>query len=137
MPDALFHQRAAFIARSRGLSYLGGGMYRLWSTLLVALALLAAPMAMASGAMANTPHAAPHAAASSSAHCAGDEMPIPDGQPEHLSCAAACAALPALPPPSGAAPAPVSARLVAAPDATLLGFEPEGETPPPRMTPVI
>src|SRR5690606_31813622 len=95
-------------------------------------------LTMTSGAMANTTHAAHNAAAASSAHCGGDEMPAPgDKQPQPVSCAAACAALPGVPPSSGAAPALSGARLIAAPTAALIGFEREGETPPPRITPVI
>ena len=136
--DASLRRGAAFIAGSRAHSYLGGGMYRLWSTLLVALALIMSPMAMASGALANAPAAAGHETAAPSAHCAGDEMPASgDTHAEQLSCAAACAALPALPLSSGAASARLSAPPVAAPNPALLGFEPEGETPPPRITPVI
>lgn len=137
-PDASLRRRAAFIAGSRARSYLGGGMHRLWRTLLVALALIVSPLAMASRALANPPAAAGHETAAPTAHCAGDEMPASgDTEPEHLSCAAACAALPALPLSSGTAPATLSARPVAAPNPALLGFEPEGETPPPRITPVI
>jgi hypothetical protein len=137
-PDASLRRGAAFIAGSRARSYLGGGMHRLWSTLLVALALIMSPMAMASGALANAPAAAGHETAAPSAHCAGDEMPASgDTHAEQLSCAAACAALPALPLSSGAASATLSAPPVAAPNPALLGFEPEGETPPPRITPVI
>ena len=136
--DASLRRGAAFIAGSRARSYLGGGMHRLLSTLLVALALIMSPMAMASGALANAPAAAGHETAAPSAHCAGDEMPASgDTHAEQLSCAAACAALPALPLSSGAASATLSAPPVAALNPALLGFEPEGETPPPRITPVI
>lgn len=137
-PDASLCHGSVFIARSRALPYSEGGMRRLLSTLLVALALILSSLAMTSGAIANTPHAAHEAAAASSAHCAGDEMPAPgDKQPQHVSCAAACAAVPGLSPAIDAAPALSGARLIAAPTAALIGFEREGETPPPRITPVI
>ena len=138
-PDVSIRCEPMFIVRSRATSYLEGRMARLLSSLFVALALLLSPMAMASGVMGNTAHAAtPSAGAAAAAHCAGDEMPSPDDtQPEQLSCAAACAALPAAPPPSDTAQAPSDARLITAYPPALIGFEPEGETPPPRMTPVI
>ena len=138
-PDKSSCREPLSIVRSRATSYLEGHMHRLLSSLFVALALLLSPMAMASGAMANTAHAdTPHGAVAAAAHCAGHEMPAPvNEQPEHLSCAATCAALPALPAASGVAPALLSARLVAAPNHALIGFKPEGETPPPRITPVI
>ena len=60
-----------------------------------------------------------------------------DKQPQHVSCAAACAAVPGLSPAIDAAPALSGARLIAAPTAALIGFAREGETPPPRITPVI
>lgn len=137
--DVSIGREPVFIVRSSATSHLIGGMHRLLSSLLVALALLLSPMAMASGVMENTAHAAtPNAGAAAAAHCAGDEMPSPnDTKAEHLSCAAACAALPAAPPPSCTAQAPSGARLITAYPPALIGFEPEGETPPPRMTPVI
>lgn len=138
-PDVSIGRVSLFIVRSRATSYLKGRMARLLSSFFVALSLLLSPMAMASGVIASTAHAAPpDAGAAAAAHCAGDEMPSPDDtQPEHLSCAAACAALPAAPPPGGTAQAPSDARLLTTHPPALNGFEPEGETPPPRMTPVI
>src|SRR5690554_8147348 len=74
-PDASLRHGSVFIARSRALPYSEGGMRRLLSTLLVALALILSSLTMTSGAMANTIHAAHDAAAASSAHCGGYEMP--------------------------------------------------------------
>ena len=130
--EAAVPQARLFIAGSRGRTYIGLSMNRLLSFLVVALALLLSPMAMAHGAMPATAQTATHSLMASS-HCSGDEQPAPnDKKPGEFSCAAACAAIPGV--------APCDARLAMfgePPEEThgeaLIGFVPEGETPPPRI----
>lgn len=129
--EAAGPQARLFIAGSRGRTYIGLSMNRLLSFLVVALALLLSPMAMANGAMAATAQTATHGLMASS-HCAGDELPAShDKKSDQFSCAAGCAAIPAV--------TTCSTRLtmfgeprVQARDEALIGFVPEGETPPPR-----
>ena len=122
-------QASLFIAGSRGRTYIGLSMNRLLSFLVVALALLLSPMA--NGAIAATAQTATHGLMASG-HCAGDELPASDDKKsDQFSCAAACAAIPAV--------TTCSTRFtifgeprVQARDEALIGFVPEGETPPPR-----
>lgn len=105
-------------------------LLRLLSSLLVALAMLIAPVAMAGGAMAK-PVTAAAAPADHFGHC--DEAPEDERKaPVHMSCASSCAAMPAVQPqvPDLAAPAPAAPPL--APGNGLNGIAPEAETPPPR-----
>lgn len=120
-----------FIAGSRAGAYLRRRMTRLLSLIVLALALVLSPMAMAHGAMPATAQPATHSVMASS-HCSGDEQPAPDeNKSDQLSCAAACAALPAVSPGStglavfGEPPTETHGE-------ALIGFVSEGETPPPR-----
>jgi len=113
-------------------------MHRLLSSLLVALALLISPIAMAGGAAANAAGVPAQAMSARSAHCAGDDLPSDEGQQaKHLSCSAACAALPAVFPQGGAAPRREGTRILPPGARAMIGFTAEGETPPPRIAPVI
>ncbi|HEX8214733.1 MAG TPA: hypothetical protein VF582_04585 [Allosphingosinicella sp.] len=129
---------APFIASSRAGLYLQPGMIRLLSSIFVALALFLSPLAMASGSGMAMSHPAPASAPEAAGHCAGSEGPADEGKAHvKLSCASACAAfLPRGPVTSDEAPA---ARVVVAMSRPqlLAGIHPEGETPPPRMTPEI
>jgi len=113
-------------------------MHRFLSSLLVVLALFLSPIAMASGAMAAGRHADPHEMMAMPGHCSGGELPASDSDiPDQASCAAACAALPAIAAPRSLAIARFGAPIIAGPDQPLTAFKREGETPPPRTNPVI
>ena len=111
-------------------------MYRLVASLLVALALFVSPLVMASGAGMAMPHAA--ALSQVDGHCAGEEAPADeDGAPAKGSCASACAACLSLGASSSAAASIAPLVIAANGPQVLSGIHPEGETPPPRMTPEI
>ena len=105
---------------------------RILSSLLVALALIAAPLGMAGGWGAAI--AAPPAAAAGKhdGHC-GDTAPTDERKaPGHIGCASGCAAVPAAPA-AIADPSVLPARPPAlAMSAPLGSIAPERETPPPR-----
>lgn len=112
---------------------------RLLSSLLIALALLVSPLAMASGSAAAMPHggAIGTEEVAVTAHCAGTDAPDHQAPDPGMSCTAACAAFPALPPLIGEPfqlPRPLHS---VARQQHLPAIELEGETPPPRMTPRI
>ena len=70
--------------------------------------------------------------------CAGTETPSEDDEPAAmLSCGLACTAFPAAEPMVSDAVAPHDAEIAMADHQLLNGIWPEGETPPPRMTPEI
>jgi len=107
------------------------------SSLLIALAMLVSSITMAGGSAAAMPHEGGMAAdaVAVAGHCAGTDAPADHQAPDPgMSCIAACAAFPALPPVIG------EPRLLArtlhpvAGQQHLPGVELEGETPPPRMT---
>ena len=129
---------APFVASSRAGLYLRPGMVRLLSSIIVALALFLSPLAMASGSGMAMSHPAAASTSEAAGHCGGSETPADDGKgPVKLSCASACAAfLPAGPAASDEAPADPAVLTHAGPQ-LLVGVHPEGETPPPRMTPEI
>ncbi len=85
--------------------------------------------------------AMPHAAATATAtgdHCAGRGAPSEEGDSfADLSCASSCAAYPPFTPVPAEKLAAPRARLGIAKPQLLAGIHPEGETPPPRMTPEI
>jgi hypothetical protein len=112
--------------------------FRLLSTFLAAIMLLFAPLAMAGGggmAMANTSAVEMTAAGG---HCPDTEMPSSDTRSDMKSgCATACAAVPAgQPAMAGRADSP-KVKNVMAGQPVPAGIFPEGQTPPPRMTPEI
>lgn len=110
-------------------------MIRVLTTLLIAFAMLCAPLAMHSGgsAMANP------AAAETAGGCEGMTHRAPDEQKSDAkaSCAVACAAIPGLP----AAMTPTGFLAQSdpfmAPPHQLTSLCPEAETPPPRTIPAI
>lgn len=128
----------SFIAGSAQRPYLRSGMIRILSCLFVALALFASPLMMANGAGMAMSHATTNAAPDPAGHCSGDDTP--SGQqdaPIELGCASSCAAfLPDHPVAANEAPAAL-AVLALTRDNSLAGIHPEGETPPPRITPEI
>lgn len=127
----------ASIASSRPRFYLTSNMLRFLSSLLVAVALLLSPLAMASGAGMAMPQAA---AATNAAdeHCAGGQVPADDDRClMKVGCASSCAAYPPFTPLPQEKPSTVRAKPGFARSQPLAGIHPEGETPPPRMTPEI
>jgi hypothetical protein len=129
---------ASFIAGSGLCPYVRAGMIRLLSCLFVALALFASPLMMANGAGMAMSHAPADAGLGAAGHCAGDEAPADQQEaPTELSCASTCAAfLPHVP--VAADEVPVALAVLKLPrDHSLPGIHPEGETPPPRITPEI
>lgn len=112
-------------------------MLRFVSSLLIALALLLSPLAMAGGGAAAAYHG-PAAVMATDSHCAATEAPVgKDRSDAKLSCAVTCAAFVAAEPAAGSTIAPGQVQAVAARDQLLIGIHLEGETPPPRITPEI
>ena len=127
----------AFIASSRRYFYRPSSMLRFLSSLLVAIALFLSPLAMANGAGMAMPHGTATATAAGD-HCAGKEAPSDEGDSSmKVSCASSCAAYPPFTPLPAEKPATARAKLGIAKPQLLAGIHPEGETPPPRMTPEI
>lgn len=129
---------APFIAGSAQRPYLRSGMIRLLSSLFVALALFASPLMMADGASMAMSHASADSAPQEAGHCSGDETPSDQQDaPVEMGCATACAAF--LSDHHVAVDeAPVALAVLALTrDHALPGIHPEGETPPPRITPEI
>ena len=134
LPDA---RPVPFIARTRGSGYLGRTMLRLFACLFAAMALFFSPIVMAGGGMAAA-HVPTTASAMPDGHCSGSEAPADDPQRDiSEGCAGSCAAFePAFP----RIPEEAAAKRAAPPLPThqlLVGIHPEGETPPPRITPEI
>ena len=113
-------------------------MIRFLSSLFVALALFTSPLAMASGAGMAMSHPMTTAAPGAAGHCMGGAPSSDQGDsPMELSCASTCPAfLPDGGEASDEAPAAL-AVLTLSHNPLLVGIHPEGETPPPRMTPEI
>ena len=128
----------ALIVSPHPKTYLFNSMVRLFSLMVAAMALFFSPIAMMSGSGLAMAHA-PVASTSSSVdgHC--DDS----GQDEHgqssgmeAGCATACAAMPASEPSASTGRAP-PVQLSVATLQLRLGIFPEGDTPPPRITPEI
>ena len=133
--DATAGMPPAFIASSHRRFYLQSNMLRFLSSLLVAMALFLSPLAMGSGAGMAMPHATATAAGD---HCAGGKVPSgEDDSSMKVSCASSCAAYPPFTPLPAEKSTTARARLGIAKPQLLAGIHPEGETPPPRMTPEI
>lgn len=108
---------------------------RLFSSILVALALFLSPVAMSIGGSTAQAHAATVEMSGMTAHCDGLGQPPEKSQP-HMKpgCAATCAAIPAHSPDAPAQSRPLKTRVVTAVPAPLAGITPEGTTPPPRFS---
>lgn len=137
-PEERHGRLARFIAGSLRLPHLEPEMIRFLSSLFVALALFASPLAMTSGAGMAMSSPTATAAPAGGNHCAaGDPASDQGDAPRELSCASACPAfLPAGAAASDEAPAAL-AILTRFRHPLLMGIHPEGETPPPRMAPEI
>jgi len=113
-------------------------MIRLVACLVAAIALLLSPVSMASMGEMAMAHDVAVELDQRGGHC-GNESDTPDGQETGMKsgCASACAALGAVAPsPGSPREFPASAEMQA-PDQFMIGVPPEGETPPPRITPEI
>lgn len=105
------------------------------SSLLIALAMLASSVSMASGNAAAMPHQGAMGMASVAGHCAGSETPSDRKSPEPgMHCAALCAAFPAIASLIEQRDQPSKTLHPAAGQQHLAAITLEGETPPPRMT---
>lgn len=126
----------SFIATAQAEAYLDRTMLRLFACLLAALALFFSPIVMAGGAAAA--HVPSTASAMPDGHCSGSQAPADDQRADISGgCASSCAAFqPAFPRISKEA---ADSRAVPPlpTHQSLAGIHPEGETPPPRMTPEI
>lgn len=112
-------------------------MLRLLASLSVALALFFSPLAMSSGEPAMA-HATSVAMADASGHCSGDNHKSDTGKAGvMMDCLSSCSAVQ----PAAAAVAEPSEtprmEVAIASYPTLIGLRPEGETPPPRITPEV
>jgi hypothetical protein len=105
--------------------------FRILSALLVALALMAAPVLMGGAAMAQ----APAAEAGHAGHCGGEAPADEKKAPVHLGCAGSCAAMPAFEPVVVEHEETPKAAIGASALTALIGIAPERETPPPRCAP--
>jgi len=113
-------------------------MLRLLSCLAAALALFFSPIAMSGGGGMAMAHGAPAQAAQMDGHCGGGHDAPGETRPDaKIGCASACAALEPTGAPAAADFTPAPQPLAQAAHQVLIGVHPEGETPPPRMTPEI
>lgn len=110
-------------------------MARLLSTLLIAFAILCAPVAMhmGGGAMAMPADVQMDAGCEGMGHHA----PAKQKSDTQTSCAVACAAIPCLPAALPSEAAYVEARPYSVAIQPMTGIGPEAEIPPPRFTPAI
>lgn len=127
-----------FIARTRGRDYSGVTMLRLFACLAAALALFFSPVAMSGGFGVAAAHSPSGLASMPADHCTGEEAPSDDQQPDMTgSCVSSCAAFA----PDGLLVTPEAhagrSPLAMSRHQLLVGIHPEGETPPPRITPEI
>jgi hypothetical protein len=127
-----------FIAPTLGRAYLGRTMLRIFACLAAALALFFSPIVMSGGAGMAAAHAPGAASAMVEGHCSGNEAPADDQQQDFSGgCASSCAAVAPAPSRLGGqagvsrTPPPLLSHQL------LAGIDPEGETPPPRITPEI
>lgn len=134
-PDRM-RRGPTFMASSSRPVYLAATMLRFVSSLLVALALLFSPLAMSGGAAVAASHGP--AAMAVEGDCPGTHAPADKTQSHaKIGCAVSCAAFPAVGSITNEPVAPTKAKAVAARHQLLVGIHPEGETPPPRITPEI
>jgi hypothetical protein len=136
--DANKSSDACSIVRFSPYRYLHSIMVRILFSLFVGLAMFLSPLAMANGAALAASPSGTAAVSDTADHCSGTGTTSDhDKAPKEMNCSSACAA--SLPDafvaasvvPSGkAVPSIRRAQL-------LVSVHPEGETPPPRVTPEI
>ena len=135
--DAEASMATTFIASSGRRVYLPSSMVRFLSSLFVAIALFLSPLAMASGAGMAMSHAGT-AAMGAADHCAGGESPLSgDESSIEISCASSCAAYSSSPLVAAEKFPILAPKPRVMKSQRLAGIQPEGETPPPRITPEI
>lgn len=112
-------------------------MMRFVSSLLVALALLFSPLAMSTGGAAAASDGTP-AVMTANSPCAGPAAPSEnDHSNAAFSCAMICAAVPAAETVTREPLSILQGKPAVLASQMLIGVAPEGESPPPRMTPEI
>lgn len=110
-------------------------MFRLLSSLLIALSLLLSPLAMASGGGMAASHSSAMLMMEAHNDRAGTETPSNTGQSDGMAdCAVTCAMIVAVAPAISDHVAAIEEEALVARYATLIGIRPEGEKPPPRIT---
>ncbi len=127
-----------FMRGSRGPHYPRSHMLRLLSSLIVALALFFSPLAMANGSGMAASHSAAAVQAEASGPCVDHDVPSGhEKSSTDMSCASACAAVPGLSAIVADEVVMSSPEVIMAGHQVLIGIHPEGETPPPRISPEI
>lgn len=112
-------------------------MLRLLYTLLVALALFFSSLAMSSDSPAMA-HASSVASADATGHCRGDEDRSDTAEAGvTMDCLSSCSAVQPAPTPVAQPVETARMEVTIASYPTLIGLRPEGETPPPRITPEV
>jgi hypothetical protein len=130
--------RAGFIAGTCHPLYLRSNMIRLFSFLMIVIAMFVSPLAMANGAGMAMPDAEVTSAAPAGSHCANSETPAEDDHSrEGASCASACAAFPAVGPAHPEEVLAASQLVSVGVPLALSGIHPEGQLRPPRIIPEI
>lgn len=113
-------------------------MLRFLFSLIVGLGLLLSPVMMASGGGMALAHSTSVEMVEADGHCAGSEAPADEPSPQaKMSCATACAAFTPLSPAVRNQLQHEGPKAAMPPPQFLAGIHPEGETPPPRITPEI
>lgn len=136
-PRPGYRTQAPFIESSGRPDYLAATMFRLLSSMLVAMALLLSPMVMTSGGAMAAPHN-PTMMVGMDGHCAVTDVPSGDDQSKAMAdCAVTCPMFAAVEPTVADNGPPAKEDVFVAEYATLIGIRPEGEKPPPRITPEI
>lgn len=128
----------SFIASSSGQPHFVHLMFRLVSSLLIALSLLFTPLAMASGGAMAASHRSAMVMMNGQDGRAGIDIPSGTDRSDAMAdCAVTCATFVAVEPTiSDDVPSTNEEALVVR-YARLIGIRPEGEKPPPRITPEI
>ena len=136
-PSPGHRSRPSFIERSGQPLYSAATMLRLVSSLLVALALLFSPLAMTGGGAMAAPHAS-MVATGMDGHCAGADAPSDNDHWDAMAeCAVACTSFVAVDAAISDNVPPIKQEVLVSEYASMIGVRPEGETPPPRITPEI
>lgn len=132
-----YRKRPSFIESSGRPDYLAATMFRLLSSMLVAMALLFSPMVMTSGEAMAAPHSSATAIGMDD-HCAETDAPSGDDQSKAMAdCTVTCSMFVAVEPKIDDDGPLAEEDVFLTKYATLIGIRPEGEKPPPRITPEI
>lgn len=132
-----YRNRPPFIESSGRPAYLAATMFRLLSSMLVAIALLLSPMVMTSGGAMAAPHN-PTMVVGMDGHCAETDVPSGNDRSKAMAdCTVTCPMFASVEPMVADNGSPAKEDVFVAKYATLIGIRPEGEKPPPRITPEI